>query len=167
MARIYVGTYAKYNDGNLFGAWLDLEDYSDKDEFIAACLMLHRDEDDPELMFQDWEDIPTGMVSESSVNESVWEWLELDDDDKELLKVYQEDIDSTGDIEKARESFFGKYDKETDWAAEYWEETGLLQSIPQDLQGYIDYESYAHDAKCSGDWSFIRHEGDVWVFRSN
>ena len=31
--RIYVGTYAKYNDGNLFGKWLDLEDYADRDDY--------------------------------------------------------------------------------------------------------------------------------------
>ena len=27
-ARVYVGTYGKYNNGSLFGAWLDLSDYS-------------------------------------------------------------------------------------------------------------------------------------------
>lgn len=32
-ARVYVGTYARYNNGSLFGKWLDLSDYSDKDEF--------------------------------------------------------------------------------------------------------------------------------------
>ena len=25
-ARVYVGTYGKYNNGSLFGAWLDLSD---------------------------------------------------------------------------------------------------------------------------------------------
>ena len=33
MAQIYVGTYAKYNDGNLGGEWVDLELFSDKDGF--------------------------------------------------------------------------------------------------------------------------------------
>ena len=28
-ARVYVGTYNKYNNGSLFGKWLDLSDYSD------------------------------------------------------------------------------------------------------------------------------------------
>ena len=37
-AKVYVGTYAKYNNGSLFGAWLDLSDYSDKEEFYEACL---------------------------------------------------------------------------------------------------------------------------------
>ena len=36
-AKVYVGTYAKYNNGSLFGAWLDLSDYSDKEEFYEAC----------------------------------------------------------------------------------------------------------------------------------
>lgn len=35
-ARVYVGTYNKYNSGSLFGKWLDLSDYSDKDEFMEA-----------------------------------------------------------------------------------------------------------------------------------
>ena len=35
-ARVYVGTYARYNNGSLFGKWLDLSDYSDKDEFLEA-----------------------------------------------------------------------------------------------------------------------------------
>ena len=36
-ARIYVGTYAKYNDGSIEGKWFDLSDFSDKDEFYEAC----------------------------------------------------------------------------------------------------------------------------------
>ena len=43
-ARVYVGTYARYNNGSLFGKWLDLSDYSDKDEFLEACRELHKDD---------------------------------------------------------------------------------------------------------------------------
>ena len=45
-AKVYVGTYAKYNNGSLSGAWLDLSDYSDKEEFYEACRELHKDEED-------------------------------------------------------------------------------------------------------------------------
>ena len=44
--RIYVGTYAKYNDGSLFGKWMDLSDYIDLNDFYEACLELHQDEED-------------------------------------------------------------------------------------------------------------------------
>ena len=64
-ARVYVGTYNKYNSGSLFGKWLDLFDYWDKDEFMEACRELHKDDQDPELMFQDYENIPEALISES------------------------------------------------------------------------------------------------------
>ena len=62
-ASVYVGTYAKYNNGSLFGAWLDLSDYSDKEEFYEACRELHKDEEDAEYMFQDWENVPGGITT--------------------------------------------------------------------------------------------------------
>ena len=50
---VYVGTYKKYAEGSLFGMWMDLTAFSDYDEFWAACRILHNDEKDPEVMFQD------------------------------------------------------------------------------------------------------------------
>lgn len=163
-ARIYVGTYAKYNAGSIAGAWLDLEDYADKDAFLSACRELHKDELDPELMFQDFEGFPRSMYSESSVSDDLWEWLKLDESDQELLAVYQDHIDQSGDIETARDSFLGKYTSAEDWAAEYLEETGMLSEVPESLRNYIDFEAYARDAGYNG-MSFIRHDGDVWVFQ--
>jgi antirestriction protein len=162
-ARIYVGTYAKYNAGSIAGKWLDLEDYADKDAFLEACRELHKDESDPELMFQDFEGFPRSLYSESSINEAIWEWLELDEGDRELLAVYQEHIDESGDIETARESFLGKFDSAEDWAAQFLDDTGMLSEVPESLRNYIDFEAYARDAGYNG-MSFIRHDGDVWVF---
>ena len=34
---------------------MDLADYKDAEEFLEACYELHKDEEDPELMFQDYE----------------------------------------------------------------------------------------------------------------
>ena len=62
---LYVGTYRKYNEGSLFGEWLDLTDYTDAEEFLEACRELHKDEADPELMFQDCEGLPDSLYCES------------------------------------------------------------------------------------------------------
>ncbi|WP_063163822.1 antirestriction protein ArdA, partial [Enterobacter hormaechei] len=70
---IYVGTYHKYNCGSLYGKWFDLTDFDDKAEFLEACNELHANESDPELMFQDWEGIPSAFASESSVD---WNFIE-------------------------------------------------------------------------------------------
>jgi len=166
-ARIYVGTYAKYNAGSIAGAWLNLEDYSDREEFLTACAELHKDEPDPELMFQDYEGFPKALYSESSVSDAIWEWLELDEDDRELLAVYQDHVDSAGDIDQARDAFMGKADTKADWAAQWLEETGGLVGVPEHLQNYIDYEAYARDAEYSGDVTFVRHDGELWIFSNH
>jgi len=164
-ARIYVGTYAKYTSGSIAGAWLDLEDYSDKADFLAACAELHKDEADPEFMYQDYEGFPETYYSESSVPDELWAWLALDDDDRELLQVYLEHVNQEGAIDAAREAFAGKgYRTEADWAAEWLEETGGLSGVPEHLQNYIDFEAYARDARLGGDVVFVRHDGDLWVF---
>ena len=75
-ARIYVGTYAKYNEGSIFGKWMDLSDYSDIAEFYDTCRKLHGDETDPELMFQDWENIPSALIGESWLVENIFEVIE-------------------------------------------------------------------------------------------
>lgn len=75
--KLYVGTYAKYNNGSIGGAWLDLDRYANAEEFEAACRRLHHDERDPELMFQDVETDPgcdwqEGLYSESSIPREYW-----------------------------------------------------------------------------------------------
>lgn len=163
MARIYVGTYAKYNSGSIAGDWLDLEDYADSGEFYAACRALHADEADPEFMFQDWEDIPEGMVSESSMSSDIWEWLELDDGDRELLAVYREHVDQSGDIEDARDAYSGTYDSPAAYAEELTRDTS---DIPAYLDGYIDWERMARDMGFEGT-TFVSHEGSTWVFNAS
>ena len=59
--KIYVGTYAKYNAGDLSGDWLSLRDFETYEDLIEACMELHSDEAEPELMIQDSEDFPDGL----------------------------------------------------------------------------------------------------------
>jgi antirestriction protein len=76
-------------------------------------------------------------------------------------------VDQDADLDKAQEAFTGKFDSEEDWAANYWEETGLLESIPESLRNYIDYEQYARDCRLGGDITFVRKDGEVWAFNNN
>ena len=70
MARCYVGTYGKYNEGSLYGKWLDLNDYATYADFCAACKALHKNEHDPEFMIQDWENLPDGFPAVEWISES-------------------------------------------------------------------------------------------------
>ena len=71
MARVYVGTYRKYNEGSLNGGWIDLADCADYSAFLSKCKLLHKNERDPEYMIQDHEDMPDGL--------SCLEWLSEQD----------------------------------------------------------------------------------------
>ena len=161
--RVYVGSYSKYNNGSIKGAWLDLENYSDRADFYEAAKALHADEPDPELMFQDFEGFPRSMYSESNVSDELIAYANLDEDDRELLDVYRGNYHE-GDIDKAREAFQGKYDSEADWAEQFLEESGGLEGVPEHLKNYINFEAYGRDARLNGDVDFIRYEGDLWVF---
>lgn len=162
-ARIYVGTYAKYNNGSIAGAWLDLSNYADAGEFILAARELHKDEADPELMFQDYEGFPAAFYSESCIKSQLWDYLELNEDDRKLLDVYQSAVSQDGDIDDARDAFNGIYDSPEDWAAEFLESTGQLAEIPENLRNYFDYEAFARDCGFEG-WTFHRTDVGVYVF---
>jgi antirestriction protein len=165
MTKVYVGTYAKYNSGSLFGQWIDLEQFSNGDDFEAACQELHG-EGEHEFMFQDWEGIPENMITESSLSDEFWDWLVLEEDDKELLSVYRADVDSNGDIDEARNSFSGKYASPEEWAESYADDTGMLSQVPADLRYYFDFKAWANDARLGGDVVFVDHGRETWVFQS-
>ena len=55
---IYLGTYRKYNSGDLFGMWIDLTTFANYDEFCDFCTSVHYDELDPEFMVQDFCNYP-------------------------------------------------------------------------------------------------------------
>jgi antirestriction protein len=167
MSRIFVTTYRKLNDGNSQGQWFDLEDFTDRDDFIEACLALHNDEDEPELLFSDYEDIPKEWVSECDVDYAVWDWLNLAQDDRELLAMYREHINPDGDIDSARDAFLGSFSDLEDWAIKHWEETGMIDQIPEFAQAYIDYAYWARDAELGGDITGIEADGWIYVFSSH
>lgn len=86
VAKVYVGTYRKYNNGNLDGAWIDLNKFKNYDAFIAECKRVHKDECDPEFMIQDHE-LPDGL--------GCGEWLSRKefDDIKEACKPQYSIVD--------------------------------------------------------------------------
>jgi antirestriction protein len=160
-AAVYVGTYAKYNQGSIAGAWLNLEDYSDKDTFISACEELHADEADPELMFQDWENIPEGMISECHIDQDVFSWLDLDEEERALLALYRSNVDSSGSMDDARDAYCGHVDTKEIYAEEMFTD---CYNVPKELERYIDWGLVARDLEFDG-YTFAFSNGGYVVFR--
>lgn len=142
---IYVGTYAKYNNGSIKGAWLSLDDYANKEEFIEACLELHKDEEDPELMFQDWENIPGDLVSECSVDASLWDLMAVYDTyGKDAVDAYVS-IFGEWDVASFEERYQGEHKSDEDFAQEFIDSTGMLSDVPDSIARYFDYQAFARD----------------------
>lgn len=76
-ASVYVGTYGKYNRGSIAGKWLKLSEYESKNDFLQTCRRLHKDESDPEFMFQDYENVPESMIGESFISDEIWKVLAI------------------------------------------------------------------------------------------
>jgi antirestriction protein len=149
--KIYVGTYYKYNNGSISGAWIDLENLT-KDEFNQKCKELHKDETDPEFMYQDFEcdEIFKGMISECGIDEEFWELketLENTEIDLEALTAYKS-IFGEIDIQDFEDKFYGHfegYNIDKEFGEHILEELGELEQVPQHLRYYIDAEAYGRD----------------------
>lgn len=105
---IYCGTYGKYADGSIKGAWVDLTTFASGEEAIKwMCEVLHKDERDPELMFQDFQYFPDWMYAECMGAERIdeilhwWKtegWLGQKPAkiDKALLDEYRKEMEQAG-----------------------------------------------------------------------
>ena len=151
---VYVGTYKKYNEGSLSGMWIDLERVSDAEEFFEVCRELHKDEEDPEFMMQDYQGFPEELYHESmSVEdvEKILAFVALDDDDREMLEAFCEcyggDATDADNIEDVRERCMGQFDTFQDFADQCEDEKLAFMNAPEFCTLYFDYEAYARDLK--------------------
>jgi antirestriction protein len=168
--RVYVGTYGKYNAGSIAGAWFNLEDYADREDFIADCLKFHSDESDPELMFQDWEcELSGDYISESYVDPDLWQFLDLEDYERKLVVIYSEIADISLSmkelIEQANERCAGAHDSHMHFVIEYLENMGFDFDALSACCVAIDYEGTWRDL--SADYCCVRVNGRNYYFRSH
>lgn len=68
--KVYVGTWRKYNNGSIQGAWIDLSQFATYAEFVAKCKAIHKDESDPEFMIQDFSNFPDGLSANDWLSEN-------------------------------------------------------------------------------------------------
>ena len=163
--RIYVGTYGKYNNGSIAGAWLSLDEHDTEALFYAAAKELHKNEHDPEFMFQDCEGFPRELYGESHLDERLWEWLELGHGNREIVTAWLEVNGGTDSFGYIKDTYVGHWESWDEYVSDYIETTGLLERVPEEVLPYFDYESYGRDL--SHDYSVADADsGGVHVFRN-
>ena len=156
---LYCGTYGKYNSGNLRGMWVDLSTFDDYEDFANFCCAIHADEEDPELMYQDYENMPRSLYHESMGEEefnNLLKYCELCDEYnvsavEDFLEWY-----SPEDLDMMNDSYAGVYDSEEDFAREIVNDCYDLDKMMGNLACYFDYEALARDLFIS-DYHFGSH----------
>jgi len=143
-ARIYVGTYAKYNNGSIQGAWIDLTDYSDSEGFYQACAELHKDEDDPEFMFQDFEGFHKSLYDESGNIDAIYDYIDACDEGRNQ-DVIDAGLDCGIPLDKIEDAFYGQFNSDQELAHDWIDGTGMLADVPDSIARYFDYESFTRD----------------------
>lgn len=147
---VYVGTYAKYNAGNLFGEWVELDKFSNPDELFSYLRELHKDEKYPEFMFQDFEYFPKSWYSESGCFwNDIYKWLELDENEREIVKEYIEEVDENEtDFQMILDSFLCEAMDDYDFGYYLVHDlNSICMNIPNHLEYYFDYARYGRDCK--------------------
>lgn len=158
-ARIYVGTYAKYNNGSLQGEWVELSDFYDLDDFIEHCAEIHEDEEEPELMFQDWENIPEELIDEGHLDSNFFELRdELENLDGMNVSAFWIWVENTGKdltesvyylMRQFNSAFVGRYVNKEEFAREI---VSMEHELSEFAERYFDYDKYADELFDEGYW---------------
>src|SRR5688572_11231533 len=146
--KIYVASLSDYNAGRLVGDWFSLRDYDSADGLYEAI--------------EDW--LKKLGPSGDGLRE---EWAVHDYDatpdfgeypDKKTLDDYITALDEVSNVKalnalvdagysprEFRDRYYGTFDSDRAFVYEYVDSSGMLEEVPEHLQFYFDYDSFARD----------------------
>lgn len=145
---IFVTTYAIGNQyGFGAGKWFDLSKYSDLQEFLADATNFAQNElkdSDPELCFADYENIPKDWVSETHLNEKVFEYQDLTKEEREIVDAYLVIGDEDTEIEDIlkKVAFYQTFDSDAEFAEHFAINSNIFD---EQVLICVDWERYAQD----------------------
>ena len=156
---LYCGTYGKYNECNLGGMWVDVSTFDSYEDFLNFCKAIHADENDPELMYQDYENMPGSLYHESmgaEEFENILKYCELCDEYNVSAVDDFLEFFSPEDLCDMYDAYMGVYDSEEDFAREIVNDCYDLDKMMGDLAYYFNYEALTRDLFV-GDYHFGSH----------
>jgi antirestriction protein len=151
--RIYVACLAAYNNGVLYGRWIDIDqDADDIHAEIQAMLAASPEPGAEEWRIDDFDGLGSYRLSEYESIENVAAIGKLIAEHGTLAG---EVLTHVSGVDEAREmldeQYQGAFDSLTAWAEQLMDDTGQLNALPENLRNYFDYEAFARDAELGGD----------------
>lgn len=167
--RIYLTNLGKYNEGELVGEWVELPATEEELEVVMERIGIN--EEYEEYFITDYEsDVPGVSVGEydnlDDLNEMAETLADLDDYDLEIIGAFlsegytlEEALDGKDDV-----MVFSDCADMTDVAYAYIEETGMLDSVPDSIARYFDYEAFGRDMSFDGQFVFTDRGNCIEIF---
>lgn len=171
--RIYVACLASYNAGHLHGRWIDATQGAEAIHTeIQSILKTSPEPLAEEWAVHDYEGFGAIELSEWPGIERVSALANLIENHGDAFTLWYESQDGqhfeiTELEDKFLEQWQGAHDSEVAFADYLLEETGQLREVPEWAQNYFDFEAYARDLRISGDYSFVCHHAQVYVFSNH
>lgn len=166
MLKIYLTNLGKYNEGELIGEWIELPCTDDELEAVKGRIRISDEPDEngnfyEEYFITDYEtDIHGLTVGEYDNLEELNELAEtlenLDEYEKEIIEAMISEGYTLEDAMDRKDDcmIYWNCNNMADVAEEYAEEVGLLDSIPENLRLYFDFEAFGRDMSFEGHFVF-------------
>lgn len=157
MFRIYLTNLGKYNEGLLVGEWVNLPV---SDDFESAFDHIGINERYEEWFITDYENDYCYQVEEYEnifeLNELAEELENLEETTHSIIAAMLEHGFDFSEALNHVDDVVIYHDCQTmaDVAYEVVEESGMLNSIPDNLRNYFDYEAYGRDLDLEGTFIF-------------
>jgi len=166
--RIYVACLAAYNNGKLFGKWIDAD--QDPDDILKEIKEMLKESPEPdaeEWAIHDYEEFGGFEPKELESIEDAAEMARLTFEHGEAIGLfYMNDVyDLDGLESRFEDAYAGYYASEIEYAEDLFDEI-YLSGVPENIQCYIDYKSFADDLFCGDCFSLDAADGGVYVFRN-
>ncbi|MGE3263127.1 MAG: antirestriction protein ArdA [Bacteriovoracia bacterium] len=171
--RIYVACLASYNAGTLFGKWIDANQSAEEIHAdISAMLRGSPEAGAEEWAVHDYEGFGEISLSEWPDIFRVSTLARLLEEHGDAFSLWYTNQDGQNvDLEEVEEKFLeqwqGAHDSKEAFADYLLDSTGQLSELPEFARRYFNFESYARDLELSGDYSFVRANGQVYAFSSH
>lgn len=166
--KIYLTNLGKYNEGYLIGEWVDLPISNEELQKVLDRIGINEEYEEYFITDSetDLDGIEIGEYSNLDDLNEMAETLEsLDDDEKEVVDAIMSEGYSLEEALEKKEDCIVYCDCSDmeDVAREYAEQTGLLNSIPENLQSYFDFEAYGRDMSYEGTFVFTNNGNCVQI----
>jgi len=160
MASITYYELSNYNGGVLLPHTFNLDDVSEDEhkreisEWLIE-LSIKTGELCEEWIVCDAEDVPREFLGTRDIDPAYFELMEAINDSHYDAEVFYAASALGIPLDKVEDAYYGEYASDEELAEEYADSTGMLDSMPENLQLYFDFERFGRDLAMD----FSEHDG--------